>query len=68
LRGDRDEGQLFLFAGIGQGEEHHHEREHALGLEVAIVNPEPPIGGSRYRSFTMFSNVWRFQESETDPL
>jgi len=43
LSGNGDQGQGLLFARVGQREKHHHEGESALGLEVAVVDPEPAI-------------------------
>jgi len=40
LRGDGDQGQLFVDAGFREGEEKHDGRERALRLPVAVVNPD----------------------------
>ena len=38
-----DEGQVFAFAGVGKGEEQHHQRKHLFRGQVGIVDPEIDI-------------------------
>src|SRR6476660_9883743 len=43
LRRYCDQGQFFGAAGVGQREEENDDRERALGLQVAVINPEPVV-------------------------
>ena len=49
VRRNGDDGCPLIATGFSQGKKQHDESEHALGIQIAVVNPEPHVSVTHRR-------------------